>query len=84
MRWKNVAVAAFAAATAVLYSADASAQRVLTREPPMGALKPGQVVFVDDGSCGAGRILRVTGGDHRKVGGRGNVERQRRCVPKRR
>jgi hypothetical protein len=54
--------------------------QVLSQEPPMGALKPGQRVLVDDGSCPRGQIKEVIGGDHKTVGGRSNVVRQRRCI----
>ena len=60
-------------------SGGAQAQ-VLGSEPPMGALKPGQRVLVDDGSCPKGRIKEVIGGDHVKVGGKGTVVRKRRCI----
>jgi hypothetical protein len=53
---------------------------VLKRAPPMGALKPGQVVLVDDGSCPAGQIRQLTGGDHVKAGGKQHAERRSRCV----
>jgi hypothetical protein len=46
----------------------------------MGALKEGQRVLVDDGSCGAGQIREVIGGNHTKVGGKANSIRQYRCV----
>ena len=52
----------------------------LKQEPPMGALREGQVVFVDDGSCPAGQIKRVVGGNHTKVGGTKQVIRQSSCV----
>ena len=29
---------------------------ILKREPPMGALKEGQVVLVDDGTCPSGQV----------------------------
>ena len=58
----------------------AIAATVLKTEPPMGALKPGQRVLVDDGSCPKGQIREVVGGDHYKVGGRNAIERQRRCI----
>jgi len=61
----------------------ASAQRLVKREPPMGALKNGQRVLVDDGSCGPGRVLEVIGGDHVKAGGTKNIERRRRCISRR-
>jgi hypothetical protein len=53
---------------------------VLKRDPPMGALKPGQRVLVDDGSCPPGQIKQLIGGDHVKAGGRKQVERRRSCV----
>lgn len=65
---------------AVLGMAGQVQAATLKREPPMGALKPGQVVQVDDGSCPTGEIKRVVGGDHVKVGGRYQIERQRSCV----
>ncbi len=46
----------------------------------MGALKDGQVVLVDDGSCPAGQIKKVIGGNHVKAGGWKNIERQRSCI----
>jgi hypothetical protein len=61
---------------------DATVAQVVKREPPMGALKPGQRLLVDDGSCGPGQIKEVTGGDHVKVGGNSNVVRGRRCIPR--
>ena len=61
---------------------NALAATVLKTEPPMGALKPGQRVLVDDGFCPKGQVREVIGGDHYKVGGRNAVERQRRCIPR--
>jgi hypothetical protein len=58
----------------------AVAATILKAEPPMGALKEGQRVLVDDGSCGAGQIREVIGGNHTKVGGKANSIRQYRCV----
>jgi hypothetical protein len=57
-------------------------QEMVKREPAMGALKPGQRVLVDDGSCGPGKIKEVIGGNHVKVGGYSNVVRERRCIPR--
>jgi hypothetical protein len=54
----------------------------LKKEPPLGKLKPGQRVLVDNGSCPKGQILEVIGGDHVKVGGKGQIERKRRCIPR--
>ena len=55
---------------------------ILKKEPVMGALKEGQVVFVDDGSCPAGQIKKVVGGNHVKAGGYKHIERMRSCVPR--
>ena len=57
-----------------------SAEQVLKREPPMGALREGQRVLVDDGSCGPGKIKLVIGGNHVKVGGSKDIVRERRCI----
>ena len=61
---------------------DPAAAQTVKREPPLGALKPGQRLLVDDGSCGPGQIKEVIGGDHVKVGGHSNVVRGRRCIPR--
>jgi hypothetical protein len=37
---------------------------VLKQEPPPGALKAGEVMLVDDGTCGPGKIKQVTGGNN--------------------
>ena len=49
---------------------------VVAKEPPFvqGALMPGQTVYVNDGSCGPGKIHQVTGGNQSRP-------RMRRCVP---
>jgi hypothetical protein len=39
-----------------------SARAQVTSEPAPGTLMPGQVVLVDDGTCGPGKIKKVTGG----------------------
>ena len=59
----------------------AQAQRVLKQEPPAGGLAFGETVLVDDGSCPAGQIKRVSGG--KGSGGDGGVKRTRQCVPRR-
>ena len=60
-----------------------AAAQVLKVEPPMGAMREGQRVLVDDGTCPPGQIKQVIGGNHVKVGGHKQVERQRRCIPRR-
>ena len=53
---------------------------ILKREPPMGALKEGQVVLVDDGTCPRGQVKRVVGGNHVKVGGTKDIVRTHSCI----
>ena len=48
----------------VLTLATAAVAQVLKTEPRMGALREGQVVLVDDGTCPAGQIKQVIGGNH--------------------
>jgi hypothetical protein len=61
-------------------AAPAFGQEIVKREPPLGALKEGQRLLVDDGSCGPGKIKEVIGGNHVKVGGYKNIVRERRCI----
>ena len=70
------------AVTLTLAAGNACAATILKNEPPMGQLKQGQRVLVDDGSCGPGQIREVIGGNHTKVGGTANTIRQYRCVPR--
>jgi hypothetical protein len=51
--------------------------RRFAQEPPVGkgALSFGEKALVDDGSCPAGQIKEITGGDRK-------TSRQRRCVPR--
>jgi hypothetical protein len=58
----------------------AASAEILKREPPMGALREGQVVLVDDGTCPNGQIKRVVGGNHVKVGGTKKIVRTYSCV----
>jgi hypothetical protein len=59
-----------------------SAGNVLKKEPAMGKMRENERVLVDDGSCPAGQIKEVTGGNHTKVGGSKQIERRRRCIPR--
>lgn len=52
----------------------------LKSEPPMGGLREGQRVLVDDGTCGRGKIKEVIGGNHVKSAGFKQVARIRRCI----
>jgi hypothetical protein len=71
-----------AAAVLLMMTGGSIAATVLKTEPPMGALKEGQRVLVDDGSCPPGQLREVIGGNHTKAGGKSNVIRQYRCVPR--
>jgi hypothetical protein len=66
----------------VLSIVGSSFATTLKQEPPMGAMREGQVVLVDDGSCPAGQIKRVVGGNHTKVGGTKQIVRTSSCVPR--
>jgi len=56
----------------------AASDVVLKQEPPIGQMREGQRVLVDDGSCPPGQIKEVIGGNHVKVGGTKDIERTRR------
>jgi hypothetical protein len=55
------------------------AQTVVKQEPFDGKMEPGQIILVDDGSCGKGKIKEVTGGELAAMNPR---PRTRRCIPK--
>jgi hypothetical protein len=57
-----------------------AAAQIVKREPAMGAMKEGERVLVDDGSCPKGQIKEVIGGNHTKVGGKKQLTRQRKCI----
>ena len=80
MRSSWMMLVAAAACTALAVTAHAE---MLKREPAMGKLKLGQRVLVDDGRCPSGQIMEVVGGDHVKAGGTQQIERKRRCIPRR-
>jgi hypothetical protein len=73
---------AIAFAVAPVVAAAPVLAQVLKKEPPMGQLREGQVVLVDDGSCPAGQIKEVVGGNHVKVGGTKHVVRTHKCIPR--
>jgi hypothetical protein len=71
-------------ATAILLIAT-SARAQLTSEPAPGTLPAGQSVLVDDGTCGPGKIKKVTGGsDINKATGKSQKgsARKRTCIKK--
>ena len=67
----------FCTALLISTSAYAASQKVLTAEPPEGALRQGKRVLVDDGTCPPGQILQVIGGSRVP-----RTPRQRVCVPR--
>jgi hypothetical protein len=77
--WRSLV---FAGSLAVVAAPTGAWSEILKKEPAMGALKEGQSVYVDDGSCPAGKVMLVTGGNHVKAGGTKQIERSRRCVPR--
>ena len=42
-----------------------AAPAMLKEEPAKGVLRVGEVVFVDDGSCPAGEVKKITGGNQK-------------------
>jgi len=64
----------------ILETGAGSADSILKKEPPMGALKEGEIVLVDDGTCPKGQIKQVIGGNHVKAGGYKNIVRTRSCI----
>jgi hypothetical protein len=55
-------------ATVILFAESASAQPVMSSEPPPGQLGAGQVVYV---SCGPGKARKITGGSNMGIGSNG-------------
>jgi len=53
-----------------------AAAEPLKAEPSAGALSPGAVVYVDDGTCPGGKIKKVVGGSTSQ-----SVPRARSCIP---
>jgi uncharacterized protein DUF6719 len=66
----------------VMSAASSAFATTLKQEPPMGAMREGQVVLVDDGSCPSGQVKRVVGGNHTKAGGTKQIVRTSSCVPR--
>lgn len=61
-----------------LFAVPAMAQRVVKNVPPEGALKPGQRVLVDDGTCPSGQIREIVGGSFAP-----RLPRSDRCIARR-
>lgn len=70
----------FAILLGAAFATPTFAQQVLKSEPPPGTLQTGTSVLVDDGSCPAGQILKLT-----RVGpmsDRAGGFRKRECIRK--
>ena len=70
----------YALCLALLMAASAAHARTVQKEPPMGGMKEGEVLLIDDGTCPKGQIKRVVGGNHKTVGGSKDMQRSRSCV----
>ena len=57
---KSLLAAAFLVSAA--FAGVANAQEIVKKEPPAGALKQGQYVFVDNGACPKGQLQKVAAG----------------------
>ncbi|WP_398469964.1 DUF6719 family protein [Tardiphaga sp.] len=66
--WSGLSAAAFT----LLMVQPSAAQRVLSFEPL--AMDPYSTVYVDNGSCSAGKVLKVQGAPN-------NQRRKKSCVP---
>ncbi|MEM9062154.1 MAG: DUF6719 family protein [Pseudomonadota bacterium] len=63
------------AAVLVLTLAGCETPDIYNEEPPVGALRVGEVILVDDGSCPVGQIKEVRAGNRRLV-----TPRTRTCI----
>ena len=72
-------VGSVALALLLALSGACNAQTVVKQEPFDGKMVPGQVILVDDGTCGKGKIKEVTGGE---IGAMNPRPRTRRCIAK--
>lgn len=78
----------FMAALLTASVSNAMAQQILKNEPPSGAgstMRPGEIVYVDNGKCPKGQVLKVTAGSlagGRNATGATGTPRQRECVPR--
>ena len=61
--------------TALLACSGPTKIKYLSKEPAMGDLSYGEVVYVDDGKCPGGQIKKITGGSDEE-----GVAREVRCV----
>jgi hypothetical protein len=77
---KTTIAGSIALALLIAAGGECHAEQVVKSEPPAGSLAPGATLLVDDGTCGKGKIKRITGGS---TGGGGRSSgRQRECIPR--
>ena len=62
-------------AGSILLLTSCAPKDIFNEEPPLGTLKVGEVVLVDDGSCPDGQIKEVTAGNRALL-----IDRTRRCI----
>jgi hypothetical protein len=55
--------------------AGAAAAQTLKTEPPIGSVPEGKRLLVDDGTCPAGQIKEIVGGNIQK-----RIKRRTRCI----
>lgn len=69
---------AFLAVMLLMLFAPSALAQTVSNERDIGALRLGQKILVDDGTCPAGQIKEVAGA---RLAPGGNVEATRQCVP---
>jgi hypothetical protein len=61
-----------------------AATEILKAEPPSGAMRYGQIIYVDDGKCPKGQVMQVMGGsissNTKRNFGTVPTARERKCV----
>ena len=69
---------------AMTLSTAAFAQQMLKNEPAVGGMRGGETVFVDNGKCPKGQVMKVTAGVMvgRMGSGGGGAPREKACVPR--
>ena len=75
----SAALALFLAAAGAAYARTPKQAPIVKKEPLAGMMLPGASVYVDDGSCGKGKIKEVIGGEVSAMNPR---PRTVKCVPK--
>ena len=61
----QIAILPLASVLALCAATVCAAPMILKEEPAKGVLRVGEVVYVDDGSCPAGEVKKITGGNQK-------------------